>query len=520
MRDKKIFQRFMAAGLCALLLCGILIPALSEQYRELRRGMEGEDVQALKKAMYWLGYFKTDDLDGHFTATTEERVKQLQKNNGLKQTGVADADLQALVFSGRAVKTDTAPSPSPVPPPTPVPSPTPEPTPFPYSTEGYRSLEEGMTGEDVQALKKAMYWLGYFNTENLTDDYNKTTVDRVKQLQKANGFPETGVASPELQALVFSGNAVKTKTAPKPSPVVTPSPTPKPPFDVNAVLPPLNESGFLNEGEPEFVYADEEEGAWVYVSSSLYVCIERKQDLSDKKYPIVWFEGDIRCAPASPLTAWLTQGSKYQGKSYSNPRALARQNQAVVAFADDNFGDRWNGGSRTGVIIRSGEIIGEKTYNTGKTAFPNLEVLAQFADGTLKTFASDAHTAQEYLDMGVINTYAFGPILIQDGELSEYMLREEYYTYREPRCALGMIAPWHYYLLVVRGRADDSKGVFLTWLADNMLAHGVTEALNLDGGGTTALMFMGELINKKFSNEIRRVTSVSGFGVSDLVPEK
>ena len=71
---------------------------------------------------------------------------------------------------------------------------TPEPTPFPYDTSPYETLTEGMTGDAVQKLKKAMYWLGYFNSENLSDEYNEVTVNRVRQLQKANGLPETGEA--------------------------------------------------------------------------------------------------------------------------------------------------------------------------------------------------------------------------------------------------------------------------------------------------------------------------------------
>ncbi len=105
----------IAAGLIVLLLCLCCLPALSEEYRELKQGMKGDDVQHLKKAMYWLGYFTTPDLDGNYTKTTAERVKQLQKNNGLEETGVADAALQELVFSGNAVKTGSAPVPPPRP---------------------------------------------------------------------------------------------------------------------------------------------------------------------------------------------------------------------------------------------------------------------------------------------------------------------------------------------------------------------------------------------------------------------
>ena len=88
MRGNRI-RKIIAAGLCALLLCGLFTPAVSEEYRELKYGSKGEDVQRFKKAMFWLGYFSTEDLDGTYTATTADRVKKLQKNNGLKQTGIA-----------------------------------------------------------------------------------------------------------------------------------------------------------------------------------------------------------------------------------------------------------------------------------------------------------------------------------------------------------------------------------------------------------------------------------------------
>ena len=413
MRGNK--NRWIAAGLIALLLCAFCLPAAGEEYRELKLGMNGDDIQKFKVAMYWLGYFTTDNLDGNFTRTTQERVKQLQKNNGLEQTGIADA---------------------------------------------------------------------------------------------------------ALQELVFSGNAVKTKSAPKPSPVPTPAPTPRPPLDLSGLLPARTEEGFLANGEEEFVYVDQQEGIWIYLTPSLSIDLRRYEDTSDRKNPVVWFEADIHASPESPMTAYLTQGKKYQGKAYTTPVKLARENHVVLAFADDNFGDRWNAGNKTGVIVRNGQIIGERTFADGKGKFPNLEVLALFDDGSMKTFASDAHTAKEYIDMGAVSTYAFGPILIQDGELSEYMKRSEYYSYHEPRCAIGMIEPYHYYLLVVKGRTSDSNGVYLTWLANNMLQHGVQEGINLDGGGTTAIVFMGQILNWSSVKQLRQTTSITGFGVSDQVPEK
>ncbi|MBQ4074511.1 MAG: phosphodiester glycosidase family protein [Clostridia bacterium] len=385
----------------------------------------------------------------------------------------------------------------------------------------YRTLKNGSEGADVMRLKQAMYWLGYFNNKNLSNYYNATTVERVKQLQKNNGLEETGIATPELQELIFSGNCIPTDTAPKPSPVPTPAPTPIPPQGPKKEvdLPPLTEEGFLSpEAEiEEFVHVDADDGRWIYITSSLAIDLQR---WTDKKNTQVWFEGDIRTSEETPMTAYLSNPtSKNPGKGYENPLDLARENKVVLAITDDHFGDRWNGGIRPGVIVRNGKIIKDYTFQDGQGKFPNLEVLAVFEDGSMKTFKSDAHTAQEYLDMGVVNTYAFGPILVENGQLSEYMLRKEYYTYHEPRCSIGMIEPHHYFLLVAKGRTNDSKGVYLTWLADKMMEKGVVEGFNLDGGGTVALMFMGEMLNKSTRN-VRQTTSISGFGTSDLVPSK
>lgn len=395
----------------------------------------------------------------------------------------------------------------------------------------YRTLRQGDHGEDVLRFKRAMYWLGYFNTEKVSDQYNGTTTERVKLLQKNNGLEETGVATPELQALVFSGEAVKTQTAPTASPVPAPTASPEPPAGPSAMpadLPETTEEGFLATADDtqEYVYVNADDGLWIYKTNSLSIDLRR---YTDKANTVVWFEADIRTSEKTPLTAYLTEG-KTPGKTYANPLVMARENRVVLAMTDDNFGDRWRGGVRTGIIVRGGEIIKGNnnvavkspradTFENSHAAFPNLEVLAHFQDGSLQCFPSAAYSGQEYLEMGVTDTFSFGPILVSNGQISEYMLRDEYYTYREPRMALGMIAPHHYVLLAAKGRSSDSKGVYLTWLAEKMLEKGAVEAMNLDGGGTTALIFMGEMLNKS-SRNVRATTSIIGFGTSEQVRKK
>ena len=378
--------------------------------------------------------------------------------------------------------------------------------------EEYRELSVGMTGSDVERLKKAMYWLGYFNTLDLDGRYSETTARRVMQLQKNNGLEETGVADAALQELVFSGNAVKARNAPRPSatpePPATPGPTPRP-----------TPEGVPDSDTEEYVYEDSVNGLWIYQSPGLSIVINRYETTLKKNDQILWFEVDIRCSPEEPLRAWLTE-SKRPGTIFRNPLETALKNRAVLAFCDDHYGDRVSKNRVVGIIIRNGVVYSDKTRKGGSAAFPNLDLLAVFQDGSMKTFSSDAYTAQEYLDMGVVHTYAFGPTLVRDGQLTEEMLDTKRFTDRAPRCALGMIEPWHYYMVVVKGQSDDSEGSTVPWVAQRMLEAGVQEALNLDGGGTSTLMFMGKLLNRRTVANLRETTSISGFGVSELVPEK
>ncbi len=362
----------------------------------------------------------------------------------------------------------------------------------------YRTLREGDRGSDVLALKRAMYYLGYFTSLNFGDLYNGVTADRVRQLQRMNGLEETGEADAALQELVFSGQAVPTKGAPKPTAVPTPPPTPIIPQgtpDVPEEIP---------EGEA-YVFADANDGLWIYRTENLYITVRRMREPVSQ---MVWFEADIQASDASPLQAFLTEGRRFVAA-----KSAAAQSGYVLAFTDDFFGYRVSQKQKVGIIIRNGKILADKTYRADHRSYPNLEVLAVFNDGSMKAFVSDAHTASEYLEMGAVHTLAFGPILVSEGRLGPHMSDDTYYHYREARCALGMIEPYHYILLVTNGNIDKSKtkGAYMQWLAARMLELGVQEAVNLDGGGTTALFFMGEQLNATGKGK-RSISSMIGFG--------
>ena len=400
------------------------------------------------------------------------------------------------------------------------------------------TLDRGSRNQDVIKLKERMYELGYFTSQKFSNEYNGTTAERVRQLQKNNGLKETGIVDEALWELIFSdycvaadGTAVAT---PSPVPAATPTPELPAPVDVSAPLdvpgaPDRDEKGFLTE-DTEFAIQDMENGFWAYLSDTLQVVIHRKRDAKEK---VIWFECDIRTAEGERMTPLFSSDKKWE-----YPRAIARANQAVLAFTDDFHAYRQYNKMTVGVVIRNGEIISDKTKKEKQGGFPKLENMAYFEDGTLKCYPARTYTAQEFLDMGATDVLAFGPILVTDGKLGEHMReteaeakKENFYHYREPRMALGMVEPGHYIVLDVTGRTYNKKaaipgvsetstsnGVYLDWVALKMLELGATEAINLDGGWTTSLCFLGESLNMKYGSS-RKTKHLLSFGVSGLTAQ-
>jgi hypothetical protein len=99
-----------------------------------------------------------------------------------------------------------------------------------------------------------------------------------------------------------------------------------------------------------------------------------------------------------------------------------------------------------------------------------------------------------------------GPLLVRDGRSAVTGADEEGFTDgaaqfdsditegRHPRSALALTAD-HLLAVTCDGRHADEAGLTLGELADLLVARGAHTALNLDGGGSTALVCHGRLIN-------------------------
>lgn len=180
----------------------------SESYTALEKGSSGAAVVALQSALAELGYF-TDKVDGKYGALTETAVKALQKRNGREQTGVADAELQLLIYEGT-----------------------------PKDTRGYRqyvktvapiagaTIKEKSTGEAVGKLQTRLKELGYYTGE-ITNTCDKDTAVAIMSFEAKHGLNQDGVMDAIDQSVLYGATAMAASV------VVTPAPTP-------TIAPPAN----------------------------------------------------------------------------------------------------------------------------------------------------------------------------------------------------------------------------------------------------------------------------------------
>lgn len=282
-----------------------------------------------------------------------------------------------------------------------------------------------------------------------------------------------------------------------------------------AAWPPLNEEGFLSEGE--FVYADEEAGLWRYCSPTLWVEIHRR----DQTKPVErWYEAEIRLAEGADGFAMKAWSETKRWTSLNYPYKIARKYQSVFAINGDFAHLRINQRQRPGILLRDGKVVSTRTKAKKNSGFPNLDTLAILPDGDLQVFWSNEKKPEEYEAMGALDVLSFGPWLIRDGEVNEAAIKK-LGREKAQRTAVGMVERGHYFCLVTEGRTKESKGTDLAFVTEKMQALGCVNAINLDGGQSGAMIFMGRQINlvrnqKGYRASARKAAEILAIGTSAL----
>jgi uncharacterized protein YigE (DUF2233 family) len=113
---------------------------------------------------------------------------------------------------------------------------------------------------------------------------------------------------------------------------------------------------------------------------------------------------------------------------------------------------------------------------------------------------------------GYTSALGGGPRLVDNGRVEVTALREAFRADVRvgpgPRTALGLDKQGRYIILVVDGRQKyHSAGLTLTQLAYTMQKLGAVNAMNLDGGGSTAMAIRNRVVNRPSDGDERGVAN-------------
>lgn len=215
------------------------------------------------------------------------------------------------------------------------------------------------------------------------------------------------------------------------------------------------------------------------------------------------YVADVTLSSVDYLKTALAQNS-YGTNVTAKTSVTAAENNAILAVNGDYYG-----ANSSGYVIRNGVVYRDSVREDASNGD-----LAIYKDGSFKIIYENQISADQLVQDGVVNLLAFGPSLVENGEISVGINTEVGQAMASnPRTAIGIIDENHYIIVVSDGRTSESKGLSLYQMAEVMKSYGVKTAYNLDGGGSSTLYFNGQVINKPTTGG----SKISERAVSDIV---
>ena len=220
------------------------------------------------------------------------------------------------------------------------------------------------------------------------------------------------------------------------------------------------------------------------------------------RYNTTIYVADIYLGEGQTIQTALADNT--YGKNITDTTSnIASSVGAKIAINGDYYGAR-----SSGYVVRNGELLRETK------AADSQEDMVLWSDGSMSVVTEGDYTAQQLVDKGAQQVLSFGPGLIVDGSISVTANDEVGQAMASnPRTSIGYIAGNHYVFVVADGRTDASVGLSLLQLAEFLKTLGVTQAYNLDGGGSSTMYYNGRVVNNPTTNGLK----ISERAVSDVV---
>jgi exopolysaccharide biosynthesis protein len=220
-----------------------------------------------------------------------------------------------------------------------------------------------------------------------------------------------------------------------------------------------------------------------------------------RKYDTTMYVADIQASDVSYLKTALANDT-YGRNIKATTSSMAEANNAIFAINGDYYGFR-----DAGYVLRNGTVYRDTASGEG---------LVIDKEGNLSVISESDVSMKSLSEKGAWQVLSFGPGLVENGKVTVDSSSEVGQSKNSnPRTAIGQVSKLHYIVIVSDGRTDESAGLSLLQLAEELKARGCTTAYNLDGGGSSTMYFNGQIVNKPTDGRKigeRQVSDIVYFG--------
>lgn len=325
-------------------------------------------------------------------------------------------------------------------------------------------------------------------TENISNSMNNAAADALANMtyiKKVYTIPESDLVAPKPQAKFGST------------------------FDMAEVQAVIDEAAELLDGQelawnPNLNFWEEEPIQYYYDETIL--ALTWKEIINGN---MVTF-GEVKVAHGSQLRRALA-GNEYGSSVEEYPTNMAKNVNAVLAINGDfyNFRD-------LGITVYQRQMYRHNPKSVDTAYFT--------ADGDMifskRGELTDKAAAEQFVaDNDVVFAVAFGPILVENGQLipvpDKYPIGEVNNNYS--RAAIAQKDDLHYITMTVNFEGPCQKTCTMAQAAEYIYAKDVRMAYTLDGGQTSSMVFNGELVNRVDWGNERTMSDIIYF--ASAVPE-
>ncbi|EOO27507.1 hypothetical protein IIU_05888 [Bacillus cereus VD133] len=196
---------------------------------------------------------------------------------------------------------------------------------------------------------------------------------------------------------------------------------------------------------------------------------------------------------SNPFNVKLVTQKGTQGKERGEQiSVMARRNHALAAVNASGFSDESGKGGAAipcGIVIENGKTIYSADDNDSPTLVTGLTKYGQMITGS--------YSAQQLLDKKVVSAAGFIPQLIVDGE--KMFNGEDPARGYNPRTIMAQKKDGSIMFLIIDGDRNPLSGKMgakLQECQEILYENGAINAMAMDGGSSTILYAMGDIINK------------------------